>query len=147
VTSGSGWDFSAASPVSVAPLGYTRIGAHADSSMLATTIVTARVSDRIRAVPLMRPNDQVNRRAATDACEVEATNWCVRLNAWLGPAFGNGSDVLFGKTKVGQNLLKPRRILSVPFVRLRGITKVVAQSRRNGAIERPRQYSLCAVRF
>jgi len=34
----------------------------------------------------MAPNEQVNRRAVTDACHVETTNRRVRLNEWLGCA-------------------------------------------------------------
>jgi len=74
-------------------------------------------------------------------------NQRVPLTSGLGPAFSEGSNVLFGKTKFGKDLLKPRCIFSVPFVRLRGITKVVAQSRRDDAIERLGNYGLSSVRL
>ena len=66
----------------------------------------------------------------------------VRLIVGSGPVFGESSNVLIGKTKSGKNRLKPRRIVSVPFVRLREITKVVAQRRNNGAIQLLRKYGL-----
>jgi len=40
------------------------------------------------------PNDQVNRRAGTDARQVEVTNRRVRLNAWLGRTVLHGKDTI-----------------------------------------------------